>query len=86
MKASGLILMFILAALGGFVAGMLWLASLPVLDPVAAYCRGNIEGYHMASAGPPDEAAMVEAEKNCYENLMGEFDLEKFGFRGPLVP
>ena len=79
--------MVVLAAIGGFVAGMLWFARIPVLNPVEAYCRGNVEGYRMATPGEPNHAALAESEANCFTNLTAEPGyLEQFGYRGPLRP
>lgn len=87
MRASGIALLVAMAAIGGFIAGMMWLAnSTPQVGTIDAYCRGNIEGYHMARSETPTVAEMELAEETCRENIRLGLDFGGHGYRGPLVP
>lgn len=88
-RIVGYVLVMALAGVGGFVAGMMWLANTtPVpMDPISAYCRGNIEGVYMAGNGAPTEEGLDSGENYCAKSIKeGLFDFAKNGYRGPLLP
>lgn len=86
-RIAGYILIAVLAAFGGAVAGMMWMARIETVDPVASYCRGNIEGFYMTQPRQPVLSEMEEAEANCVVNLgLNPGYLAEYGYRGPLLP
>lgn len=87
MKATGFALLVAMAAIGGFVAGMMWLSnSTPQLNAVNAYCRGSVEGFYMTKERAPAVAQMELGEKNCRDSIADSYDFSERGFRGPLLP